>query len=50
MREKAKVPCEEKIYELMPARDEVVCRHVTFGMVKLTMHVAGVKNLQQYLI
>lgn len=33
----------------MSAKDEV-CRPVIFGMVKLTMHVAGVKNLQQYLI
>lgn len=49
MREKAKVPCKEERYVLMPARDEG-CRHVIFGMKKLTMHVAGVKNLQQYLI
>lgn len=49
MREKAKVPCKEKKLRIS-ACEGLSSHHVVAGAVKLTMQVAGVKNLQQYLM
>lgn len=49
MREKAKVPWKEKKLRISACEGQS-SHHVVAGPVKLTMHVAGVKNLQQYLI